>query len=925
MNIQKNIINVNDIFHKSIFIKPNVYNLFFHSGEVAEIRVLNYSNAGKNKLWGNEYCRGVISGYFDNPQTFQTNINALDKLNPPPPAIYFTLNPVKPDLIARANNRLKANIMTTKDSDVVCVRWLFIDLDPIRLAGISASKEELQNALDLQQEIAAWLLDQFDIEPGILAMSGNGAHILVRIEDLDPTIASPIIKQALLAIDQKFPSKVTNVKVDCSVFNPGRICKVYGTMARKGDNTKERPHRRAYIFDTGIKSLDDVPINPIEKIKELADSYIDPSLSNKKNFPVNNVLNSEDGANVDIDKFLNDYQNQIDVLDVKDLDNGAKMYRLTECIFADEHTVKTAKGDSGFIVFPGGKVIYQCFHDHCKGKTVYDALKKVAGKNHKKYIIKKNKSFNKRDKRRNIIFNKDEKAIYKEIITKDGEVILEKMENYVLWPKSILKNIFTHKPEGYKIDILTQNSNLQREVILDKITVNRLEKESLPPDNLRLVTSELVRKFQDEEDINVEMLANKIGWLDDKTFIHPILTKDINWKLMSEGVVEKMAMFNSKISEDEARENIKEIFRIIIDNEYPVFTALLFALQIIHNPENKIFFEITGTTSTGKSVLLKTIAMLLGWKTKGWNQTYNYLVKYISSFEQYPVFIDEAHLASNPKMIVDIIYMLTQGEDRGRLNKDSEAREQKNFNTSILTTGEKSIIDVIERIDDVTPYGALARTLSININDIIFDQPTCIKLLSLAKKSAGWLLKLWLKEHNRNCYKDVFESDNIFLSSEDHQLHALNVFPVMFEVLKDLKNMDLINKKYFIKAEVHLNRYLSQVKENFKKEVEITNEASIREKIEEYLIQHLDKFEDLYGDENFRGERWGWKDGKKDFYILCNPLKEILKNLGLPQRMRKKNQRPKWLDKVKKHIPAINDSRTVYAISLKGDDDEGSI
>jgi len=27
------------------------------------------------------------------------------------------------------------------------------------------------------------------------------------------------------------------------VFNPARICKLYGTLSRKGDSTPERPHR----------------------------------------------------------------------------------------------------------------------------------------------------------------------------------------------------------------------------------------------------------------------------------------------------------------------------------------------------------------------------------------------------------------------------------------------------------------------------------------------------------------------------------------------------------------------------------------------------------------------------------------------------------------------------------------------------------
>src|SRR5581483_3191670 len=42
------------------------------------------------------------------------------------------------------------------------------------------------------------------------------------------------------------------VKLDRKVFNPSRICKLYGTLARKGDPTPERPHRLSRI----VKPID---------------------------------------------------------------------------------------------------------------------------------------------------------------------------------------------------------------------------------------------------------------------------------------------------------------------------------------------------------------------------------------------------------------------------------------------------------------------------------------------------------------------------------------------------------------------------------------------------------------------------------------------------------------------------------------------
>lgn len=41
------------------------------------------------------------------------------------------------------------------------------------------------------------------------------------------------------------------LKIDTTNFNPSRICKLYGTMARKGSNTEENPHRLSYLLSNG--------------------------------------------------------------------------------------------------------------------------------------------------------------------------------------------------------------------------------------------------------------------------------------------------------------------------------------------------------------------------------------------------------------------------------------------------------------------------------------------------------------------------------------------------------------------------------------------------------------------------------------------------------------------------------------------------
>jgi hypothetical protein len=225
-----------------------VFELFFAPGEVTELRAIGVS--GKSEGWEG-WARGdsVVFGYFDNGKSFVEAARVLEKARCP--GIYFVLNPVNPSLLARSANRLRVadkKTPTSSDHDVVCLRWLYVDVDPVRPAGISSTDEELDEACRVRDEIAAFLEDpDRGFAVGIRAMSGNGAHLLIRLQEELPNDAEHVgrIKGCLAALQAKFGSEKVNV--DEKVFNPARICKLYGTTARKGDNLPDRPHRRSYI------------------------------------------------------------------------------------------------------------------------------------------------------------------------------------------------------------------------------------------------------------------------------------------------------------------------------------------------------------------------------------------------------------------------------------------------------------------------------------------------------------------------------------------------------------------------------------------------------------------------------------------------------------------------------------------------------
>lgn len=235
-----------------------VYRTFFHDGEVVEIRAIG-GVQGKNTAWaGYSGGRGVVCGYFDSADSFETAALALDQAGAR--GVYFTLNPCTPSLLARAANRLVVSPKnSTTDQEIVCYRWLPIDLDPVRPAGISSSDDELAAAGDTAKKITAWLTQEFECPDPLKACSGNGYHIMYRLPDIPVTKESGTDIQTILkALQEQFGND--RVDIDTVVHNPSRIWKIYGTTARKGDSIKDRPHRRAYLFPGQPKLLKDVSI-----------------------------------------------------------------------------------------------------------------------------------------------------------------------------------------------------------------------------------------------------------------------------------------------------------------------------------------------------------------------------------------------------------------------------------------------------------------------------------------------------------------------------------------------------------------------------------------------------------------------------------------------------------------------------------------
>ncbi len=211
--------------------------LLVQPGQVVELRALHVE--------GGQGRTHHESGFFDCDHILDMVFAAL-KVTPRAKGVYFTLNPVDPDLLARRCNRVgwAKSGESASDKDILQRRWLLVDVDPVRKAHISATDAEKQCAYDTVLEIREYLRSQAWPEP-LLADSGNGYHLLYHIEL--PANDQGLVERILKSLAIRFDSE--HATVDQSVHNPARICKIPGTWARKGDSTNDRPHRRAALLE----------------------------------------------------------------------------------------------------------------------------------------------------------------------------------------------------------------------------------------------------------------------------------------------------------------------------------------------------------------------------------------------------------------------------------------------------------------------------------------------------------------------------------------------------------------------------------------------------------------------------------------------------------------------------------------------------
>lgn len=307
-------------------------------GELTEIRLID--KKGKNKTY---------SGYFTDIETL---LQALRPFANSGLGVYYTLNKINDACYGRSQHDcFLLNPTTTSDTDITAREYVLIDIDPERPSETNASDEEVAYAWTTAQRVHNYLRDQGFYAP-VIAMSGNGIHLLYKVRFQNTKEREELVKNFLLALDMMFGDN--RAHVDTSVSNASRISKLIGTVSNKGANTEERPQRESYIIQVP-DNFECTDITYFEKVAATIPTKEKPSRSNR-------YAPQED---FDLEQFFRDHD--IAIHSQSKFSGGIK-YILEECPFNSSHK----HPDAAVFKMSNGALGFKCLHNSCQQYTWRD-------------------------------------------------------------------------------------------------------------------------------------------------------------------------------------------------------------------------------------------------------------------------------------------------------------------------------------------------------------------------------------------------------------------------------------------------------------------------------------------------------------------------------------------------------------------------
>lgn len=602
-------------------------------------------------------------------------------------AAYVSLNEISSSSLA--NSSLKA----LKDSDIARYVWLFVDVDPERPAGTNSNESELKAAADVAQSLVRFMCDTIGFNQPLVAMSGNGYHTLWRVDLPNNDSSKKLVKTCLSVLDELFSSG--GVKIDTAVCNPARMTKLYGTVPQSKKASEDRPHRMSRILQEG--STD---INPIEFLQALA-ALKKPPEKDCYETPKATRL-TRGGNNFDAETFLIKHG----IAYAKKHADSKHKYKfvLEQCPFNPEHTAP----DAAVFVGNDDSLGFKCFHNSCSDKhwkefrlffepDAYDTEAFTGVKAGQDGVKNKWGKF----------FDTDEGyTCYEEWTGKGQERHLEAvvMCKATIQINRILKSV----SEGGKriVDLTVVSPSGARTPLqvpaADLLTMRIQNYAGILPLAAKkavLFTEYFDERLNNEENLQGIQMVDAVpsmGWYRGE-FIPYSNKYMLNMEAASDETCEAIAIRGTIEKWIEAVRPVRE------KSEAVRLTLAASLASVLLEPFNMQGFtcHIEGETGIGKTrTIMNTVASVWGDPrvyVKGFNATENAMNARAAVMKNLPLVLDEIMTVKSRRGDVigfdSLVYQLSQGVERLRLNADSSQRDIRKWALISFFAGEINLTD----------------------------------------------------------------------------------------------------------------------------------------------------------------------------------------------------------------------------------------
>jgi len=248
------------------------------------------------------------------------------------------------------------------NNDVIRFSRLLFDFDPVRPTSTASTVKELARTHTAREGMLRVMRLVRWPAPAV-ALSGNGYHLQYRVALPNDDATREMLRVMYLGMKTDFSAE--GVDFDTTVRNPGRICTLYGTMKRKGNNAADRPHRESFIRIP--KQWEQVRLVDLERVANFYAKQIRTAQIHRLPATLGAPLGKGDYRTLDVAALFISHGLYLQQVP----DSPGKHW--VKCPWQGEHS-RTGPKDSVIWESTGGWPTYHCSHNHCDGRGIREVL-----------------------------------------------------------------------------------------------------------------------------------------------------------------------------------------------------------------------------------------------------------------------------------------------------------------------------------------------------------------------------------------------------------------------------------------------------------------------------------------------------------------------------------------------------------------------